>query len=86
MRNESIKEICVESCNSNYAYIEAQQWSDETQGRVLTKVEDFRIHGEHVILQLGRKVHDTSSLGLAIGNEVFFEPEDRQSTRLNSSP
>ncbi len=75
MGNGLLRDICVESCDSNYAYIEAQQLSDETQGRVLTKVEDFRIHGEHVILQMGRKIHDTSTLGLAIGNKVFFEPD-----------
>lgn len=75
MGNKSLKEICVESCESNFDYIEAHQFSDESMGRVMTKVEDFDICGEHVILTLGKKVRDTSSLGLTIGNKLFYEPD-----------
>lgn len=75
MGNKSLREICVESCESNYDYIEARQYVDETQGRVMTKVENFEIKGEHVILTLSRKVRDTSSLGLTIGNRIFYEPD-----------
>lgn len=75
MSNKTLRDICVESCISNFNYIEAQQSIDESQGRVLTKVDDFKIQGEHVILNLGRKIHDTTSLGLTIGSKIFYEPE-----------
>lgn len=75
MDAETLRNICVESCNSVYDYIETKQLLDPLMSRTETKVNKFQIEGEHVILYLNHRILDASDLGLSINNKSFFEPE-----------
>ncbi len=75
MDAETITEISVESCNVVYDYIEHMQHVDPEIGRVVTKVNSYQIKGNYVILHVGRKIADTSMMGLYIRNKVFYDDD-----------
>lgn len=73
MNPQTIKQICIESCEATYEYLEFRQFAEDPEaGRVTYQIDRIENKGDYIILHVPRRIPDTTAMGLQVNNKSFF--------------